>query len=206
LIIYPFNPRYAFLRLFREPTEEISLWNELSKDRPTLAFSGADASARAVPWANALLKFPSYQKSMEIAQNHVLLRSELTGNYQKDRQKIFSALRNGNFYVSLDLLGDPKGFIAVIEDKEKDVLMGEKVKFNRNLKMRASLPIEPTAFYEIVLMKNGEREFTSNERELSYQLTSPGTYRVVVRVSPSLPIPEGKKWITWIYTNNFYVD
>lgn len=205
-IIYPFNPRYAFLRLFREPTEEIALWNELSKERPTLAFGGADASARAVPWANALLKFPSYQTSMEITQNHVLLNSELTGNYQKDRQKILTALRKGNFYVSLDLLGDPKGFLAVIEDKERTILMGEKIRFNRNLKLRATLPIEPTAFYEIVLFKDGEREFTSNEKELNYQLQSPGIYRVIVRVSPSLPLPEGKKWITWIYTNNFYVE
>jgi hypothetical protein len=205
-VIYPFNPRHAFLRLFREPSEEISLWNELSKDRPTLAFSGADASARAVPWANALFKFPSYQKSMEITQNHILLTSELTGNYQKDRQKILTALRRGNFYVSLDLLGDPKGFLAVIEDKEKNILMGEKIKFNRNLKLRATLPIEPTAFYEIVLFKDGEREFTSNEKELVYQVPSPGIYRVIVRVSPRLPFPEGKQWITWIYTNNFYVE
>jgi hypothetical protein len=205
-IIYPFNPRYAFLRLFREPTEELALWDQLSKDRPTLAFGGADASARAVPWANALLKFPSYQTSFEITQNHVLLNSELTGSYQKDRQKIFSALRRGNFYVSLDLLGDPKGFIALIEDRDRSFLMGEHVKFSKNLKLKAHLPIEPQAFFEIVVFKNGEREFTSNGTDLVYSINSPGIYRVIVRVSPSLPLPEGKKWFTWIYTNNFYVN
>lgn len=206
LIIYPFNPRYAFLRLFREPVEELALWDSLSQERPTLAFGGADASARAVPWANALLKFPSYKASMEITSNHVLLNSELTGNYLKDRQKIFTALRRGNFYVSLDLLGDPKGFLAVIEDKDRMILMGEKVKLNKNLRLKARLPIEPTAFYEIVLFRNGERDATSNTVELDTPITQPGIYRVIVRVSPMLPLPEGKQWITWIYTNNFYVE
>ncbi len=204
--IYPFNPRYAFLRLFREPTDEIGLWDQLSQTRPTLGFSGADASARAVPWANALLKFPSYETSFGITHDHVLLNSELTGNYAKDRQKIFTAIQKGHFYMSLDLLGDPQGFIATIDDRDKSHLMGSHVKFNKNLKLKVRLPTEPTDFYEIVLFKNGEREATSNEIELNHSLTGPGVYRVIVRVSPFLPFPEGKKWITWIYTNNFYVE
>ena len=206
LLIYPFNARYSFLRLFREPTEEIELWNQLSKERNTLAFSGADASARAVPWADALMKFPSYQKSFEITNNHILLTSELTGNYPKDRAKIFNALKKGHFYFSLDLLGDPKGFTAFIEDKERIHLMGERIKFNKNLKLKAKLPILPKDFYEIVLIKNGERDHTVNTSQFEYTITEPGIYRVIVRVAPLLPLPDAKKWMTWIYTNNFYVD
>jgi hypothetical protein len=74
------------------------------------------------------------------------------------------------------------------------------------MKLKAHLPSEPTAFYELVVFKNGEREATSNEMDLNYTLSGPGIYRVIVRVSPFLPFPEGKKWITWIYTNNFYVN
>jgi hypothetical protein len=206
LMIYPFNPRYSFLRLFREPVEEVSLWNQLSKGRSTLGFSGADASARAVPWADALMKFPSYQKSFEITNNHILLTSELTGNYQKDRSKIFSALKKGHFYFSLDLLGDPKGFTAFIEDRDKIHLMGERIKFNKNLKLKAKLPILPKDFYEIVLVKNGERDYTVNTSQMEYLITEPGVYRLIVRVSPLLPLPDAKKWMTWIYTNNFYVE
>ncbi len=215
-IIYPFNPRYAFLRLFREPAEELSLWDQLSKERPILAFGGADASARAVPWANALLKFPSYQTSFEIINNHVLLSSELTGSYAQDKLKIMNALRKGHFYISLDLLGDPKGFVSYIEEKDKDkdqakqgdrqILMGEKIKFTKNLKLVTKLPVAPKDFFEVVVFKNGEREFISNSAESVYPLTGPGIYRVAVRVSPTLPLPEGKKWFTWIYTNNFYVN
>lgn len=206
LFIYPFNSRYSFLRLFREPSEEIALWEQLSRERSTLAFGGSDASARAVPWADALLKFPSYEKSFEITNNHILLSSELTGNYQKDRQKIFAAVKKGNFYVSLDLLGDPKGFLSIMEDRDKHFLMGEQIRFSKSLRLKTKLPIEPKDFYELVVFKNGERDFAVNTPDFIYPVPGPGIYRVIVRVSPSLPLPDGKKWITWIYTNNFYVN
>jgi phospholipid/cholesterol/gamma-HCH transport system substrate-binding protein len=48
-----------------------------------LAYAGAEAFARAFPWSNYLVKFPSYQSSFEIVTNHVLLTSELTGNLKK---------------------------------------------------------------------------------------------------------------------------
>lgn len=203
--IYPFNPRYAFLRLFREPDEELNLFDSLSKDRNVLAFSGADASAKAIPFANTLIKFPSYQSSFEITQNHIILKSELTGQFQKDRIKILTALKNGQFYSSLDILGDPTGFNALLEDENKTYLMGETAKLSKNLKIKAYLPQDPNCFFEILVHRNGTSYFASNERVLEKNITEPGTYRVTVRVSPQLPLPEGKRWFTWIYTNNFYV-
>lgn len=205
-IVYPFSPRYSFLRLFQEPSDEISLWDKLSSERETLGFSGADASARAIPWAGALMKFPSYHTSFEVTSNHVLLNSELTGNYTKDRQKIFTALKRGNFYMALDILGDPRGFIAKIVDKEKTYLMGDEVPFKKGLRLQATLPTKPRDFFEMIVFKNGEKDFISNDRLVDYEIKSPGRYRVVVRVNPTLPLPDGRKWISWIYTNNFYVQ
>jgi hypothetical protein len=193
------------LRLFNEPTEEVALWDKLSNETPTWAFAGADANAKAIPLANYLIKFPSYQMSFGIMSNHVLLPTELTGSYEKDRGKIFSALKNGHFYAALDLLGDPKGFNALLWDHDKSYLMGSVVHYSKNLKIVAKLPIEPKDFYEIVLFKNGEREMISNSQELQYEIKSPGVYRIFVRVSPTLPLPDAKKWISWIYTNPFYV-
>ncbi len=206
LFIYPFNPRYAFLRLFREPEDELKLFDRLSIERPTLAFTGADASARAIPFANTFLKFPSYQSSFEISQLHVLLKSELTGNFMKDRAKIFAALKSGNFYSSLDILGDPTGFQSLVEDDRRNYLMGEKIKLSKTTRLTVTLPQEPKYFFEIVVFKNGERYAASNEKDLRLNLKEPGVYRVTVRVSPLLPFPEGKRWFTWIYTNNYYLD
>ncbi len=205
LLIYPFNVKYAFLRLFNEPTQETVLWDQLNEQRPTWGFSGSDASARAVPLPGALIKFPSYQKNFEITTNHVLLSSELTGQYQKDRDKIFQAMRNGQFYTSLDLLADPKGFSAYVVDKDDIKPMGSLLKLKKNLILHVNLGKQPKYFFEIIIIKDGERVFTSNSIELNYEIKTKGNYRIQVRVSPTFPFPEGKRWITWIYSNPFFI-
>ncbi len=85
LVTYPFNPPLSFLRLFTEPTEELDLFDQLSNQRQVSGFAGAEASARAFPLADYLIKFPSYQRSFEFLTDHILLRSELTGNQSSDR-------------------------------------------------------------------------------------------------------------------------
>lgn len=205
-LCYPFNPRFAFLRLFVEPLEETSLWDSLSHQRTFWGYSGVDANAKAIPWTNAILKFPSYAMSFQVSNMHVLLKTELTGHYEKDRQRIFSALKEGQFYSSLDLLGDPKGFFAYLKDHDEIFPIGSRIKFKKNLQIYSRLPIEPKAFYEIVLYKNGDREVTTNTSELRYDVASPGVYRIAVRVSVPLPFPDGNKWVSWIYTNPFYID
>ncbi|PWU19055.1 MAG: hypothetical protein C5B49_06360 [Bdellovibrio sp.] len=206
LLTYPFNPKYAFLRLFREPIEETSLWDSISAARPFYGFAGADASARAVPLANYFVRFPSYQRSLEIVSNHILLGSELTGNFSKDRQKIYQAFRSGNFYAALDLLGDPRGFNAVLSDHDHAYLMGSRIDLKAGLVLTAKLGHQLNVDYELVLLKDGQRELMVHEPELNYEIKSPGVYRIVVRVCPTLPLPDGKKWMTWIYTNSFYVS
>lgn len=206
LVTYPFNPKLSFIRLYTEPTEELDLFDKLSQERFIIGFAGAEASARAIPLANYLIKFPSYQRSFEFVTNHVLLRSELTGNPESDRQKIFTALKQGNFYLSFDLIGDPRGFFAAIEDKGRLHVMGAKLKLSKGMKLVAHLPSTPQSFYEVVVYRNGERYETFNAPSVELPITEPGVYRLQVRVSPYLPLPDAKKWITWIYTNPFFIQ
>lgn len=205
LLIYPFNSKLALVRLFNEPTEDISLFDQISEQRRFFLYSGAEASARAAPLPHVYLRFPSYQKNFELFSNHILLKSELTGHFKNDKLKIFSALKNGQFYVSFDLLGDPKGFTAFLEDGRKNHPMGSQVRFSKNLFLRAQIPTAPSDFFEVVVYRNGLRYETVNDAELRLPITEPGTYRIQVRVSPYLPLPDGKKWITWIYTNPFFI-
>lgn len=205
LLTYPFNNKLSLLRLVSEPSEELNLLDQVSTERNIVAFAGAEASARAIPLANYLIKFPSYQRSFELFTNHVLLKSELTGNTNSDKQKIFSALKSGQFYTAFDLIGDPKGFNAFVEEKGRIYPMGSRLKFNRNLSLRIRIPVEPVEFFEIVVYRNGIRHLTFNTSEVDVPVDEPGVYRIQVRVSPSLPLPDGKKWITWIYTNPFFI-
>lgn len=205
LMIYPFNPSLAFLRLYTEPKDEIALLDKLSQQRKMIAYAGTEASARAIPLANYLIRFPSYKRSFEFMSNHILLKSELTGSFNSDRTKVFNALKNGNFYMALDMLGDPKGFVATVEEDNRSHLMGSEIKLSKRMSLKVALPGKPKDFFEVNVFKNGEIISRSNDPEFNFPITTPGTYRVQVRVSPMLPLPDARKWITWIYTNPFFI-
>ncbi len=204
-LIYPFNSRLAFLRLFQEPTLELNLFDQVSTERPFYGFLGSEASARALPFTNTVLKFPSYERTFEVMSTHLLLQSELTGNFSSDRKKILSALRNGQFYLAFDLIGNPKGFSASVESKTQIYPLGSVIHFKPGMKLNVQLPAKPNVFFEVVVYRNGSRYVTGNEQSLEFEIQEPGTYRIQVRVSPYLPLPDAKRWLTWIYTNPFFI-
>ena len=133
------------------------------------------------------------------------MTSELTGNLESDKQKIFTALKNGNHYIAFDLIGNPKGFLALVEKKDQVYLMGSEIEFQAGMELKVSLPQKPLFFHEIVVYRNGDRAFTSNDVDFVWKIPEPGAYRVQVRVSLPLPLPDTNKWVTWIYTNPFFI-
>lgn len=206
VLVYPFNSQLALLRLYEEPQEELALWDQLSASRHTIGMAGSDATAKTGPIGNFSLRFPSYQTSFGLLSNHVLLRSELTGEAESDRKKILSALTNGQFYMSLDLFGNPKGFAAFIQDDEKIYPMGSRVKWKPGMKMTVRIPRKPRVPFEAAFLKDGQHIMSSNSVETEYELHGKGVYRVVIRVFPILTLPDGQRWMTWIYSNPFYVE
>lgn len=205
ILVYPFNPQLALFRLFKEPSEEIALLDQLSQKKRIFAFTGSEASARAVPWAGYLIRFPSYHKTFELMSQHLLLESELTGNLQQDRSKILDALKGGQFYLCLDLLGDPRGFYNYIYNGQDLYMMGSDLKWRKGLTLKVHLPEKPKAFFEIVVYRNGSRYKTLNASDIEVPIEGPGVYRVQVRIAQRFPLPDAVKWITWIYGNPYYI-
>lgn len=206
ILVYPFNPDLAFIRLFDFPKSEIHLWDKLSQVRPTVAFAGTDAEAKARFLFNTYLNLPSYQTLFSLVTNHVLLNSELTGNVNSDKKKIYEALRRGQFYMSLDIMANPKGFMTLIRTKKGEVFpMGSETKWEPGMNLEIELPDKPMVPFEIVVYKDGEKLMTSNSKSTRVVLHGPGVYRAAVRVIPTFPLPDGKKWIPWIFTNAFYL-
>ena len=205
LMVYPFNSKLAMMRLFEEPFRELQWFDQISQQRKVLMFAGAEASAKSFPFTNYQLKFPSYQRNFEIVSQHVLLKTELTGNMIGDRKKILSALKAGNFYIAFDLLGNPKGFSANMIQGNRIFPMGSELKYTDNLELKIQLPARPTEFFEIIVFRNGERISTINQESIRLPIKAPGVYRIQVRVSPFWPLPDGKRWVSWIYSNPFWV-
>ena len=205
LLYYPFNPRLALMRLYKEPVEELELFDKLSQKRKISFICGAEATARAVPFANWFVKFPSYESSFDIASQHIMLESELIGDMSVDHEKIFQALKSHRSYVAFDALGNSDGFETYVIQKNHKSFLGDDIKLDNKTQIYYKLPSEPTAFYEVVLFKNGVRLDHLNTFEGLFSIKSPGVYRLQVRLSPRFPLPDAIKWITWIYTNNFYI-
>lgn len=206
LLIYPFNDRLALIRLFEPPQKEINLWDQLTQQRHIIGIAGANAEARLSLTEDHYIKFPSYNTLFSLFRNHMLLRSELTGNFHSDRDKIVSALRAGQFYISLDMLADPKGFAAYMVSPQEEIFsMGSDVPWRPGLELRIHLPQRPEVPFDVIVFKDGQRVLISNSQNTQFVIHEPGVYRVEVRVIPTFPLPDGKKWIPWIYTNPFYV-
>jgi hypothetical protein len=204
-LIYPFNSQLALLRLYKEPHDELTLWDRLSSQKPFIGMSGSDATSKAIPYGTIRWKFPSYQTFFSLASNHVLLRSELTGEAESDRRKILSGFSSGQFYMCLDMLGNPKGFAAYLLNGDKISSMGSKAKWTPGMKLVVKLPQKPKVPFEIAFLKDGQHIMSSNSLETKYELHGPGVYRVVVRFVVPLTLLDGHRWISWIYTNPFYV-
>lgn len=206
-IIFPFNPDLALFRLYEEPEEELALWDQLSQDRHTIGMLGTDATARTGSIENFHFKFPRYQTSFSLASNHVLLRSELTGEVDSDREKIVGALARGNSYIGLDVLGSPKGFVAYLQDIEGNHYpMGSKLKWKPGMKIVVHLPKKPRVPFEAAFLKDGQHIMSSNSVDTEYEIHGHGVYRVVIRVFLPLTILDGQRWVTWIYTNPFFIN
>lgn len=199
------NLDLSFVRLYSDPVPALQWWDRSFQSRRLVAVAGSEASARALPLPNWLLQFPSYEKSFGIFSNHLWIRGDLTGNASKDRPKIMEALNHGHLFMSLDLLGNPNGFQAFIDQDGKTLLPGSRLGWKKNSILIGKLKEIPRSFFEWIVYKNGERILNSNRPFLSLSLEGPGIYRIVIRCVVSFPFPEGKRWVTWITTNPFDV-
>ena len=204
VLIYPFNPELALIRMFPFPEKEFELWDTMNKKQKTLGFAGADAEARLKFPKN--LKAPSYETLFNIVRTHILLTSELTGDFDDDSRKIKDALNHGQFYMSLDKMANPVGFNATIKNSQGKVFpLGSSLPWQEELKLEVSFKQKPVAPIDIMIFKDGEKVVSSNSALTTYQLLEPGVYRIVVRIIPTFPLPDGKKWVPWIIANPFFV-
>ncbi len=204
-LIYPFNPKLALLRLYFRPDKELDLYDKLTRTHPLVALAGNNSTARAINLGPWIWRFPSYQTSFEILSNHILLRSELTSDPAHDSKRILNALKEGHSYACVDLLGDPTGFYADMREGRNHFPMGSQISWKSDLKLAVILPRRPKVPFEVVVFKNGTPYLRSRALKTFVKVPSAGVYRVSVRVTPRLPLPDGQRTFTWIYTNAFYV-
>lgn len=206
LFLYPINVEWSFSRLFASYTHpEMGLWNEENLKRPLVGYAGADADSNTrMPWG--IWKFPSYQTYFSILRNHLLLESDLTGNLENDRKKIMSALEKGQFYVSLDLIGNAKGFETYLVGKDSKLHpLGSRLVADQVESIVVDLAEKPKTEFKVILYRDGEPVMSSDSLRTEMQVHSKGVYRAMVQIKMNFPFEE-PRWMNWIITNHFYLN
>lgn len=202
LIFYPFNPSLFFLDIYSDESLSTKLWDRWSEYEDVHGFLGSDVTSKFRITKGMHINFPSYKNIFLMAQNHVLLTEELLGF--GNHEKIFKALKKGQSYFSIDILGDPKGFSFWGSTKKgKMVLMGESVNFAQVKNLNVKIP-QTREELKVLLYHNGDVVRTESK---SFQFTpkEKGSYRVEIRVNPRFPLMRHQEWIPWIFSNPIFI-
>lgn len=199
-LIFPFNPDLAILRSFADFDTSFSDWDRRSAAQPTFGILGLDAGS-PFPVFGFGAALPSYDALFRAASTHILLRSELTGEFASDRRKVLRALYAGQSYFAIDSLGPTKGFAAWADDGGTVRPLGTRFRLAESARILVRLPRKPDVAFETVILRDGASIMTSNSTETEFRVHQPGVYRIVVRLFTSLSVLDGGRWLPWIMTN-----
>jgi len=159
-------------RVLRHPPERnLRGWDELCRERPTVALGGLDAhqfGKRVGPFVP--LRLMSYRRSFRFIRTHVLAEEPPSGELDHDREQVYGALRAGRCYIAVDAVAPAKGFAFWAEEPGgARVEMGTEAPAG-DWTLRVALP----AAARVRLLRDG-REIG---RGLEQRADGPGVYRV----------------------------
>jgi len=179
-------------RVLRHPPERnLRGWDELCRERPTVALGGLDAhqfGKRIGPFVP--LRLMSYRRSFRFLRTHVLTDESPSGELERDRELVYGALRSGRCYIAVDAVAPAKGFRFWAEGAEGRVEMGGEAAAG-DWTLRVSLPAEA----RVRLLRDGH-EVASG---LEHHARGPGVYRV-----EAYRTAHGAER-TWVVSNPIYL-
>lgn len=135
------------------------------------------------------IQLDPYGISFRYVSTHLLAKS-------LEEPFILQALKEGRCYVSFDWLGDPTGFVYIIQGENQKAVMGEVFHLSqRKAKAIIASPLPGT----LRLLKDGQEIARDKGYLLEYEITQPGVYRAEVTLTLT-----GEN-LPWIYSNPIYV-
>jgi len=176
------SPDDFFRSTAKVSPEAIQKWDELLKERKTIAIGSTDAHERhGLPG----FEFDSYDIMLRTVSCHVNVPSF-------DKKSIIEAFRKGCFYISFDLFGFPEGFLFYLKRGEKEFPVGSILKLMKGDK----IIVEVNKRSHIRLISNGKVIRKLDGVRLDYTPQYKGYYRVEVY--------KDKK--PWIFSNPLYLE
>lgn len=137
----------------------------------------------------ARLDIDPYPVAIDNVSTHIFASEQTEASMRE-------AVRSGHAYVSHDWLCTPKGFLAWVEQKGKNVaILGDEITFTKGQTLKAQFPVS----CNVRLFRNGEVIKEDESRDFSFKIKEPGVYRL----EAWLEIDGEQR--TWIYANPIYV-
>lgn len=183
------------LKTVEKPNEEsIKLWDKIALRRRISGIAGVDAHAyKQNMFGFFEIEIFPYKVLFKSLRTNILTKEPVIKEHDKldyNKNLVYSALKNGNCYITNFYHADSRGFRFFAEAGEKIYLMGEDIPSEINeIRFRVKVPEVSS---EIRLIKNGEHIDTVFGDEVMWNIKNKGVYRVEVFFE--------KK--PWIYSNH----
>jgi hypothetical protein len=189
---------YVFPTLVLQGPRAVTLarWDDLNRERKIVGIAELDNHNTIRKILGLALPVFPFSRAFRTIRTHILTNRSLTGEKDRDIQSIFSALRQGRVYISLDSLRPAKGFSFFIEDGSHRAYSGDDLHLQEKALLRIALPDKA----RIHIIKDGNLWQTSMlEDTAEFQLAERGIYRVEawLRVMG--------KHHPWIFSNPIFV-
>ncbi len=193
-VIGAYLPRLVLTAPF---PEMLAKWDELlATGQKVVAIGNSDAHAMSFSLGPLTRTIYPYEYLFRAVNTHLLLVEPLARNVNQARRQIFEALKQGHCFVSYDLIASSKGFTFTATSGPEQAIMGETLL----LRGMATLYVSSPHPAKLRLLHNGRVIVEKQGRELIWQTTAPGVYRVEA-------YREFWGWQRgWVFTNPIYVQ
>ncbi|MEW5960563.1 MAG: CehA/McbA family metallohydrolase [Chloroflexota bacterium] len=176
--------------------EMLAKWDELlAAGSKIVAIGGADAHAMSFSAGPLRRTILPYEYLFRAVNTHLILAEPLLREVGQARRQIMEALQTGHCFVSYDLIGSSRGFTFTAASGEQQANMGDALELQESATLSVSSP-QPA---QLRLIKDGRRVAQSEGRQLTWQATEPGVYRVEA-------YRRFWGWLRgWVFTNPIYL-
>jgi len=197
LVFYPFNSDLFFLNIYSDAIVSRKLWDKWNLKQTTFGYLGSDVNSK-LRLGKKFIRFPGYKSIFKMARNHVVVSEELT-SLQKDKL-IFKALVEGRSYLSIDIFGNPSGFVFYARSNSNEkFLMGSSIQKDKLKELAVVLP--KTKVEIKVLIYKDSKLFKESDTEIKLKDIKAGVYRVEVHLAKRRFLFSKKKWVPWVISN-----
>lgn len=196
-------PKQLLAKYFVRPDANLQKYDEISANRKITLFSGTDAHSNigfhllGDDAGNKLIniKLDDYATIFGLTRAHILLAKDK----QFTRENLIEAIKQGNLFVGIDVLGDTSGFSFTAETSAETKIQGDEIALQNVVKLKSSAPQN----VRFVLFKNGAKVFEEGGKsEIVFETKEKGAYRVEVYLD-ELGSPFDK--MPWIFSNPIYI-